>query len=51
VSDKVLSAVDSVLPEDGPVWQKHIAHKHRMYIYFNDVFKHFNEHFSELNMG
>jgi hypothetical protein len=37
--DKVHSAVDSlknVLPEDGPVWLKRVAHKHRMYIYFNE---------------
>jgi hypothetical protein len=35
--DKVHSAVDSlknVLPEDGPVWPKHAAHKHGMYITF-----------------
>jgi hypothetical protein len=37
---KVDSAVDSlknVFPEDDPVWPKHVTHKHRMYIYFNDI--------------
>jgi hypothetical protein len=38
------------LPEDGPVWPKHVAHKHGMYIYFNDIFKHFNEHFSVITV-
>jgi hypothetical protein len=27
----------NVLPEDGPVCPKHVAHKHRMYICFNDI--------------
>jgi hypothetical protein len=33
--DNVDSAVDSliVLPEDGPVRPKHVAHKHTMYIF------------------
>jgi hypothetical protein len=38
--DKVHSIVDSlkkVLPEDGHVWPKHVPHKHRMHIYFNDI--------------
>jgi hypothetical protein len=26
-----------VLPEDGHVWLKHVVHKHRMYIYFKDI--------------
>jgi hypothetical protein len=26
-----------VLPEVGPVWPKHVVHKHRLYIYFNDI--------------
>jgi hypothetical protein len=38
--DKVHSAVDSlknVLPEGVPVWPKHVAHKRRMYVYFNHI--------------
>jgi hypothetical protein len=35
--DKVHSPVDSfkkkALPDGGPVWPKHVAHKHKMYIY------------------
>jgi hypothetical protein len=27
----------NMLPEDDPVWSKHVEHKHRKYIYFNDV--------------
>jgi hypothetical protein len=51
--DKVHSALGSLnnmLPEEGPVWSKHVAHKHRMYIYFNDIIKHFNYNLSELNV-
>jgi hypothetical protein len=36
--------LNNVLPEDGPVWPKHVAHKHGIYKYFNDIFKHFNEY-------
>jgi hypothetical protein len=40
-----------VLPEDGPVWPKHVPRKNRLYIYFNDILKkHFKERFSELNV-
>jgi hypothetical protein len=31
------------VPEDGPVWAKHVAHK-------REHLKHFNEHFSEFNV-
>jgi hypothetical protein len=53
-TDKVHSAVDSLimccLKMSLCGLKKHVAHKLRMYIYFNDIFKHFNEHFSELNV-
>jgi hypothetical protein len=39
-----------MLPDDGPMWPKLLAHKHRIHIHFNDILKHFNEHFSELNV-
>jgi hypothetical protein len=42
--------INNVLPEDGPLWPKHVAHKHRMYTYFNDIFKHFNKHCNELSV-
>jgi hypothetical protein len=42
--------LNSVLPEDGPVWPKQAVHKHGMYIYFSEIFKYFDEHFSELNV-
>jgi hypothetical protein len=40
-----------VQPEDGSVGPKHVVHKHGMHIYFSDIFKNFNENFSELNVG
>jgi hypothetical protein len=29
--------LNNVLPEDGPVWSKHVAHKRGLYIYFSDI--------------
>jgi hypothetical protein len=42
--------LNNMLPEDGPVWLKHVVHKYQMYIYFSGIFKHFNEQFSKLNV-
>jgi hypothetical protein len=39
-----------VLPEDDPMWLKHVAHKREMYTYLSDIFKLFDEHFNELNV-
>jgi hypothetical protein len=48
-----LFSLNNVLPVDGSVWPKHVGRKHRLhiiYIYINEIFKHFNEYFSELNV-
>jgi hypothetical protein len=37
----------NVLPEDGPVWPKHVAKK---IMYFNDILRTFQWHFSDLNV-